>query len=138
MAFNTPGGFTSTQDFTLFDDAMQRLESRSFLTGIRPSTQEVRGIAEGALRVGAEKELGREDIARQFELQQQGLDIERSRSEALTASEFERTRLAEKGQRSQAIAGVGALAGLALFAPIFSSTTGKPTTIAGKIFKFFT
>ncbi len=114
MAFRTPGGFTSAQDFTLFDEAMQRLESEAFLTGIRPGTQEVRGIAEGALRVGAEKELGRETLARQFELGQQELDIQRSRQESLAAFEHEQIRGQEKAQRASAISGFAQFGALAL------------------------
>lgn len=137
MAFNV-GGFTSAQDFTLFDDAMQRLRSSAFLTGITPSKEQTRGVVEAGLNIGAERASEREALGKQFALQQEQLNIQRSRNEALGAFEAERIGLAERGQRLKTIGGAGILAGLALFSPIFSSTTGKPTTIAGKIFKFFT
>ena len=135
MAFNT--SFVSSESFTLPDEIFQKLRSSAFLTGRTPSKEETRGVVEGALNVGAERASEQARLSQQFALQQEGLDIQRQRNEAQQAFQFEQIRGQEKATRSQAIAGVGKLAGLALFAPIFSSSTGKPTTVAGKIFKFF-
>ena len=135
MAFNT--SFVSSESFTLPDEIFQKLRSSAFLTGRTPSKEETRGAIEGALNVGAERASEQARLSQQFALQQEGLDIQRQRNEAQQAFQFEQVSLAESAQKGKAIAGVGALAGLALFAPIFSSSTGKPTTVAGKIFKFF-
>ena len=135
MAFNT--SFVSSESFTLPDEIFQKLRSSAFVTGRTPSKEETRGAIEGALNVGAERASERARLSQQFALQQEGLDIQRQRNEAQQAFQFEQVKLAKSGQRAQAIAGAGALAGLVLFSPIFSSTTGKATTVAGKIFKFF-
>lgn len=136
MAFNT-SRFVSSEQFTLPDEIFQKLRSSAFLTGISSSKEQTRGVVEAALNVGADRASTREAQARQFALGQEELEIRKQRNEAIQAFEFEQIRGQERATRSQAIAGVGQLAGLALFSPIFSSSTGAPTTIAGKIFKLF-
>lgn len=136
-----PTSFTSASRFTLPDEILRKLRGTSFLTGREPGPEFTRAAIAGALDVGARKESEQVRLSQQFALQEERLGLERENIARL--SRFQEQQIgfqeeqAESAQKTALFSGAGQLAGLALFAPIFSGTTGKPTTAAGKIFKFF-
>ena len=133
-------GFVSSSSFTLPSEILRQLKASQFITGTSTGAETTKALVEGALNPLADLASKREAQGKQFALEREGLDLQRQNIASLAAFREGELALGErrfdeirKQRKQELFAGVGKLAGLALFLPVGKSTSTTTTLASGAV-----